>query len=118
MHLQPVMSTEDLLGVQKRVFAVQVDDAIMEYVVSIAEATRRAEQLALGLSPRRALALVQAARGAALMDGRDYVVPDDVKGLVKAVVAHRLLTRAVAQDGSHSGEAILERIVQTIPAPQ
>ena len=118
MHLQPVMSTEDLLGVQKRVFAVQVDDAIMEYVVSIAEATRRAEQLALGLSPRGALALVQAARGAALMDGRDYVVPDDVKGLVKAVVAHRLLTRAVAQDGSHSGEAILERIVQTIPAPQ
>ena len=116
--LQPVMSTDELLAVQKRVLAVSVDEAIMEYVVSIAEATRQEEQLALGLSPRGALALVQAGRAAALMDGRDYVVPDDVKRLVRAVVAHRLLTRAVAQDGSHSGEAILEKIIQTLPAPQ
>ncbi len=117
-HLQPVMSAAELLEAQKRVLEVRVEDAIMEYVVSIAEATRREEQLALGLSPRGALALVQAGRAAALLGGRDYVVPDDVKQLVQAVVAHRLLTRAVAQDGSYGAEAILEKIVQTIPAPQ
>ena len=117
-HLEPVMDADDLLSLQKQVLAVSVDEEIMEYVVSVAEATRREEQLALGLSPRGALALVQAARASALMDGRDYVVPDDVKQLVIPVVAHRLLVKAVAQDGSYGAEAIVEKILQAVAAPQ
>jgi len=117
-NLEPVMDLEELLALQRQVLEVRVDDGIMEYVVSISEATRREEQLALGLSPRGALGLVQAGRAAALMDGRDYLVPDDVKRLVTPVVAHRLLIKAVAQDGSYGAEAIVEKILQTIPAPQ
>ncbi len=117
-NLEPVMDLEELLALQRQVLEVRVDDGIMEYVVSISEATRREEQLALGLSPRGALGLVQAGRAAALMDGRDYLVPDDVKRLVSPVVAHRLLIKAVAQDGSYGAEAIVEKILQTIPAPQ
>jgi MoxR-like ATPase len=117
-RLEPVMEVAELLSLQRRVHQVRVDEEIMEYVISIAEASRREEQLALGLSPRGALALVQAARAAALMSGRDYVVPDDAKDLAKPVVAHRLLTKALAQDGSYGAEAILEKILQTVPAPQ
>ncbi|KPK78905.1 MAG: hypothetical protein AMJ81_14455, partial [Phycisphaerae bacterium SM23_33] len=117
-RLQPAMGVQALLDFQQQVLAVRVEEAIMDYIVAVAAATRRHEQLAVGLSPRGALALLQAARAAALMDGRDYVVPDDVKGLVVPVAAHRLVTRGLAQDGSYGAEGILERILQTVPAPQ
>ncbi len=116
--LKPVMGVAELLELQKQVQAVSVDDAIMDYVVSVAQATREDEQLAVGFSPRGALALVQAARAAAVIAGRDYVVPDDVKELIKPVIAHRLLTKGLAQDGAYGAEAILEKILQTVPAPR
>ena len=117
-QLEPVMSADELLDCQKLVHAVKMDTAILEYVVSIAEATRRREELALGLSPRGTLALVQAAKASAVLAGRDYVVPDDVKELIVPVVGHRLLTKALAQDGSMAAEGVLERIIQTVPAPR
>jgi len=118
-RLQPVMGIEDVIELQERVMSVQVDEAIMDYVLAIAEATRRSDEVTVGLSPRGSLALVQAARAAALIDGRDYVVPDDVKNLAVAVCAHRLQTKAFVQDGSTAeGEAIFRQILQTIPVPQ
>ena len=117
-RLEPVMDVQELLALQREVLSVRVDEAIMDYVVAIAEATRRDAELAVGLSPRGSLALMQAGRASALLDGRSYVVPDDVKALVGPVVSHRLLTKAIAQDGSHTAEAVVERILQTVPAPQ
>ncbi len=117
-QLGPVMTLEELVALQSQVLTVRVDDAILDYIVSIAEATRRHEMLSLGLSPRGALALVQAARAWALLDGRDYVVPDDVKGLCVPVMAHRLLMKSVAQDGFQSTQAVVEKILQSLPAPQ
>ena len=117
-NLQPVLDGADVVALQQAVLAVKVDEAILEYITAIAQATRREEQLALGLSPRGSLALLQAARAAALADGREYVVPDDVKELVKPVVTHRLLTRSFSQDGSTGAEAILDKIMETVPAPR
>ncbi len=118
-QLEPVMSGDDLVVLQRQTLDVRVDEEILEYVLSLAEATRLSGELTIGLSPRGSLALVQAARASALLDGRDYVVPDDVKGLATAVCAHRLMTEAVAQNGSaDAAEAILERILATIPIPQ
>ena len=116
--LEPVMGVEDLLAIQQATDAVRMADALLEYILSLAEATRQREELAVGLSPRASLALAQAARAAALLAGRDYVVPDDVKGLAPAVCAHRLVTRAVAGDGTVAAESVFQQILQTVPAPR
>jgi MoxR-like ATPase len=116
--LKPVMSTGDLVALQDAVAAVRMDDAIMEYILSIAQETRRREELAIGLSPRGALALTQAARAAALLDGRDYVVPDDVKDLAPCVCPHRLVTHAVAGDGAVSADGLFQQILLSIPVPK
>ena len=117
--LQPVMGIEDVIELQERVMSVRFDEAIMDYVLAIAEATRRSNDLTMGLSPRGSLALMQAARAAALIDGRDYVIPDNVKDLAVAVCAHRLQTKAFVHDGSAGDtEAIFRHILETIPAPQ
>jgi len=116
-RLQPVMKTEDLLDLQQHVLSVRIDEAIMDYILAISEATRRSEELTMGLSPRGSLALTQAARASAVLDSRDYVIPDDVKHLATCVCAHRLLTRALSRDGS-AAEAIFEQILETVPVPQ
>ena len=118
-NLKPAMSAEDLVAMQDQTPDVRVDDAIMDYVLAIAEATRRSDDLTVGLSPRGSLALMQAAQGSAILDGRDYVVPDDVKDLAVAVCAHRIQARSLANSDSVEGaEAIFRHILTTIPAPQ
>jgi MoxR-like ATPase len=117
--LKPVLGIEDVLRLQEEVLAVRVDDAIEEYILSISEATRRSEDLTVGLSPRGSLALMQASRALATLEGRDYVVPDDVKSLAVSVCAHRLISRSFGTDGSPGGtEAVFQRILQTVAVPQ
>jgi len=117
--LKPVMDVDDVLALQARVPEVRMEEAIVEYVLTLVEATRRNDELTVGISPRGALALAQAARASALLAGRDYVVPDDVKDLATAVCAHRLMTETFTHDGQAlAGEAIFTRILETIPVPQ
>ena len=116
--LKPVMELEALASLQKQTNAVRVDQRILEYVVAIANATRRSPDLRLGLSPRGALALTQTARATALIDGRDYVVPEDVLDNIMPVVAHRLIIRGgMEQSDGREAEAILEGIIQSVEAP-
>lgn len=117
-HLEPVMPLETLSELQSRVDAVRVDAKILEYVVAIAGATRRSPDLRLGLSPRGALALTQVARATALIDERDYVVPEDVLDNIMPVVAHRLIVRGGLEQGdAREAESILEGIIQGVEAP-
>ena len=96
-----------------------MDEGIVEYILAIAEATRRNEELAVGLSPRGSLALAEASRAAALLAGRDYVVPDDVKDLALCVCAHRLLTKGLSDGGgSSAAEEILRNVLKVVPAPE
>ena len=107
-----------LIALQTHVLSVRMDGAIMDYILAIAEATRRNDELAIGLSPRGSLALMQASRAAALLAGRDYVVPDDVRDLAPSVCAHRLLTKALTHDGSAASEAIFGQILETVLVPR
>jgi len=117
--LEPVMTAEELVELQDRVLDVKLDEAIFDYILAISEATRRSDELMIGLSPRGSLALTQAARASAVIDGRDYVVPDDVKDLATGVCAHRLLTKSLMHDGSGAAtEALFQKILETIPVPQ
>ncbi|MCD4824150.1 MAG: MoxR family ATPase [Phycisphaerae bacterium] len=118
-ELQPVMTGVELAELQDAVLEVRVEDALVDYILNIAEATRRSDELTIGLSPRGSLALMQAARASALLAGRDYVIPDDIKSLATAVCAHRLMAKAFARDGATSaGEAVFQKILETIPVPQ
>lgn len=117
--LEPVMTAAELIELQDRVLEIKIDDAIFDYILAISEATRRSEDLMTGLSPRGALALTQAARASAVIDGRDYVVPDDVKDLAVSACAHRLLTRSLTHDGSGTAtDALFRKILETVPVPQ
>ncbi len=96
--LAPVFTPAALVAARRHVSAVRMDEALLDYLLSIVEATRTHPDLALGASPRAALAMGRAARAAAVLEGRDYVVPDDVKSLVEPVLAHRLAPRDAAAE--------------------
>jgi MoxR-like ATPase len=88
--MQPVITPAGLIEARSRVDEVRVDDALVDYLLRIIEATRSHPELALGASPRAGLALGRAARAAAYLAARDFVVPDDIKTLAEPVLAHRL----------------------------
>ena len=116
--LQPVMTGADLVALQALAERVQVNDAILDYLQNIVEATRRHDAFEVGVSPRGALAMMRAIRGAALLAGRDYAVPDDVKGLVVPVFAHRVVNKSYLRDGqAASNDKILLEILEGTAAP-
>lgn len=116
--LGPALSAEDILMLQRAVRAVQVDDAISDYLLDIIHATRRSEDLHVGVSTRGALTLYRAAQSLALVSGRNYVVPDDVKTLVVPVLSHRVVGKSFLQAGEFgAAEAIIRDLVDRIKVP-
>lgn len=116
--LEPVMHAEDVVALQHATDAVTVDTSLLRYIVAIGGATRSHPDLQVGLSPRGTLALAQAARASAVMNGRDYVVPEDITNFVVPVVAHRLVTTAFMQTGDASAaESITRELLNGVPSP-
>jgi len=96
---------------------VHVAPALQRYVVSFADATRKHPDVYLGASPRASIMLLRASTAMAATDGRDYVIPDDVKALVVPVLAHRILLAADAAMTGRTPRAILEELLQQVPVP-
>jgi MoxR-like ATPase len=116
--LSPVLTAQEVLHLQQGVRRVQVDDAITEYLLDIVHATRRSEDLHVGVSTRGALTLYRAAQSLALVSGRNYVVPDDIKSLVVPVLAHRVVGKSFLQAGEFgAAEAIIHDLVDRIRVP-
>jgi len=117
--LQPVLSAAEVIELQDRVPTVKLDVAIVEYVLDLVEGTRHDELLHLGVSPRGALALTSASQAAAVLHGRDYVTPDDVKGLFLPACAHRVISKTYLHNGDASATArILQNLLDRTPAPR
>ena len=117
-HLQTVMSRQDILEFQQKVNEVKMDAVLGEYIIRLAAATRDNDQLQVGVSPRGTLALAQAARATALVDGRDYVVPEDIINNVVHVCAHRVVARSYMHDGSPVSTArIMQQVIESVPSP-
>jgi MoxR-like ATPase len=118
--LAPVLTAADALELQDATDRVRTDESVLDYLMAIVTATRKAPLLALGVSPRGALALLRAARARALADGRDYVVPDDVKTLAVPALAHRVLPKAHLGErpGGSGAEAAVRAVVQDVPVPR
>ena len=116
-ELEPVADALTVRKLIEIVRGIHVSDEVKRYVVDLVTATRQAPELRLGASPRASLQLLRASRAAAGLDGRDYVLPDDVQGLAGAVLAHRLLPTAEAQVARRSTESVVEELIARVPLP-
>ncbi len=116
-EISPVANAEEIRRLIRVVQDVYVSPAVQRYAVAITTATRRSSELALGASPRATLHLVRAAKARAAMEGRDYVLPVDVRDLSRPVLAHRLLPGVEAAMSGRSTTTILDSIVAGVPVP-
>ncbi len=116
--LSPAIDCRQVAELQAAVRQVKVEDSINGYVLDIVEATRHCGELHVGVSTRGALALYRAAQAAALVAGRQYVVPDDVKSLTIPVLAHRVIPKGYLHGGQREAlESLIERLVEGVPPP-
>ncbi len=114
--LEPVLSPPEVVALQRSVREVHVDQSVIDYVVAVVEATRAAPEVTLGASPRSMVALTRCAQARAIAEGRSFVLPDDVKALAPAALAHRLIP-ARLQAGTEVGHAVVRRILDEVAVP-
>ncbi len=118
VNLAPVMTAEEVLGLQQQVDAVKVDEALVDYVIALAAATRDNDDLQVGVSPRGALAIAQAGRASAVLHGRDYCVPEDIVSNVLPVCAHRVISKTYMHAGdTATTRRIVQQVLETVPRP-
>jgi len=118
--VQPVISGDDVLALQEQARQVTVEDSLVSYIVAIVEKTRNSEFLSLGVSPRGSMALYRAAQARALLQGRSYATPDDLKHLVIQVFSHRVVVSnryASTLRKSFQADQILKDLLETVPVP-
>jgi MoxR-like ATPase len=115
--LSAVTSPEEIIKIQDQRREVRVEASIRDYVVAVARATREHPEIDLGASPRATLALYWAAQAWAGIEGRDYVLPDDVKFLAPHVLTHRLMISPQAQLRGRQPEELVADIVDAVPVP-
>src|ERR1700686_4817254 len=119
-QIAPLMDAADVVAMQESASQVKVDESLLDYSLEIVERTRQTEQLSLGVSPRGAVMLHRAAQARAFLNGRDYCLPDDFKGLIVPVFAHRVVvsSRYVSvQKKSEQAETILREFIDTTRVP-
>jgi MoxR-like ATPase len=117
-HLDPVLAGGEVLALQGQAAQVKIDDALVSFLMDIVEATRKSTHFHTGISPRGSLALMQASQAYALVAGRDFVTPDDIKEMVGPVCAHRVITKNHLSNGDLStATRLLEEILLRVPSP-
>ncbi|HUP35824.1 MAG TPA: MoxR family ATPase [Candidatus Limnocylindria bacterium] len=119
--LGPVVEADEVLALQEAAERVRMEESVLDYLVALVTATRLSPLLALGVSPRGSLALLRAARARALADGRDYLLPDDIKHLAVPALAHRVIVKgslAGSAAGGMDGESAVAAILQDVPVPR
>jgi MoxR-like ATPase len=115
--VEQVATAREIVAAQAAVRAVHVEPAVQGYILALAVASRSSRDVALGVSPRGALALLGAAQAAAAIDGRTFVTPDDVKGVAPLVLAHRIIVRPEAELEGSTADAVVARLLASVPAP-
>ena len=116
--VRKVVDADDVIAMRESVEQVSVHDDVLRYVVSLATATRHHPQVAVGASPRSELDLIQLARARALLLGRDYVIPEDVKALAASAIAHRITLRPEMWVRRIQGSDVVEELLRRLPVPR
>jgi MoxR-like ATPase len=116
--LEPVLSADEVLALQEHVDGVTMDQALVDYIIALAAATRENDDLQIGISPRGALALAQAARATAFMQNRNYCVPEDIVSNVLPVCAHRVISKTYMHAGdTATTRRTIQQVLETVPSP-
>ena len=115
--LEAVLDPEEVMGIRKVVRQTHVSDPVLDYALSITEATRKHPDLELGASPRASITLVRCAQARALMSGRDYIVPDDIKALARIALSHRLMAAPGLRLEAGRTQKIVQEIIDNTPVP-
>ncbi len=113
-----VVTRDELLAAQRAVRGVHLAESLQEYVYDIVAGSRASADVALGASPRAALALVVASQAAAYLDGRAFATPDDVKDVAPIVLAHRIIVRPEAELDGTTADDVVARVLASVPAPE
>lgn len=116
-QINAVLTIDQLIELQRQVKEVHVEDNIKEYIVSIAQNTRHHEKVYLGVSPRASIALMRASQAYAFMQGRSYVIPDDVQYLAKFVFGHRIILKPEARYEGVTEEQVINQVIRHIHVP-
>ena len=116
-ELEPVLDATEVLAMHQAVTRVRVAPALRRYVVAILTSTREQRDVYLGASPRAGIALLRAAKALALLRGRDFVVPEDIKDLATRVLAHRLMLSPDAKVHGLTPEAVVAKVLDAVPVP-
>lgn len=116
-QIGPVVEASDILFLQAAVKGIRVSDFVKQYIVALVEATRHHPSIYLGSSPRGSLALFRAAQARALLLGRDYVLPDDIKALAEPALAHRSLVSSAGQSQGKDSRAFIAEVLANVPVP-
>ncbi|WP_138443312.1 AAA family ATPase [Sinomonas susongensis] len=117
VSVEPVAEASDVAAMIQAVKAVYVSDPVKEFTVALGRATRTSERIRLGASPRAVLQLLRAAKARAALDGRDFVLPDDVAAMAPTVLVHRLILERRAAAAGLSVAGVLEALIATVPLP-
>ncbi len=115
--LKPVISTEEVMALQDAAKQIYVDPLVREYMVSLVEATRQHPEVALGASPRASIGLFKVTRALALIRGREYVIPDDVKDVAVEVLAHRVIVSSATRMRGIDGKQVVADVLNSVPVP-
>ena len=116
-QLSLVLDGKQLLALRDEVDAVRIHDVLLDYALQVVGRTRAHERIQLGVSPRGALAWIRCAKAMAAIQGRDYVLPDDLKACAQPVLAHRLILGGLSLGSDRQAEAVLAQILEEIPVP-
>ena len=115
--LSAVATPDEVVALQSAAKSIYVDQLVREYIVTLVEATRQHQDVALGASPRASLGLFRAARGLALVQDHDYVLPDDIKSLAPAVIAHRIILSPAARMRGVDSWQVVSELLENVPVP-
>ncbi|WP_027623744.1 AAA family ATPase [Clostridium lundense] len=117
-NIGKVADATDIIQIQKKARDIHVSDEINYYIVNIAEATRNNKCLSLGISPRACLALLRVSQASALINGRDYVIPEDIKENSISVLSHRVIMSPYGRANNYTREEVIKEILKILPVPK
>jgi MoxR-like ATPase len=119
VDIKPVLKAEEVVEMQRAIEDVYVSDAILDYITAIVEATRNSRrEIDIGASPRGSLALLKLSRAYAALEGRDYVIPDDVKAVAVPGLSHRLILKRELWYTNVSPDSVMEKLLEKVPVPK